>query len=75
MNLSEDFELLESLFLELDPIEDGFGGALLEVHRHRDRYVLVEVTPSTGNQLLRFSSKGRELVYAAFDRERDAISG
>ncbi len=75
MNLSEDFELLESLFLELDPIEDGFGGVLLEVHRHRDRYVLVEVAPSTGNQLLRFSSKDRELVYAAFDRERDAISG
>ena len=34
MNLSEDFELLESLFVELDPLEDGFGGVLLEIHRH-----------------------------------------
>ena len=76
MNISEDFELLESLFVELDPLEDGFGGVLFEVHRHGDRYVLVEVAPSTGNQLLRFSSKDRELVYAAFARERGvATSG
>jgi hypothetical protein len=70
MNLSEDFELLESLFLELDPLEDGFGGVVLELYRHGDRYVLLEVAPSTGNQLLKFSSKDRELVYAAFSRSR-----
>lgn len=70
MEVREDFELLESLFVELDPLEDGFGGVLLEVHRHGDRYVLLEVALSTGNQLLRFSSKDRELVYAAFARER-----
>jgi sporulation-control protein spo0M len=76
MNLSEDFELLESLFLELDPLEDGFRGVLLETYRHGNRYVLLEMASSTGNQLLRFSSKDRELVYAAFDRERGgAISG
>ena len=69
MNLSEDFELLESFFLELDPLEDGFGGVLLEIYRNGDRYVLLEVAPSTGHQLLRFSSKERELVYAAFTRE------
>jgi hypothetical protein len=46
MNVSEDFELLESLFVELDPLENGFGGVLLEVHRHGDRYVLLEVAPS-----------------------------
>ena len=39
MNLSEDFELLESLFLELDPLEAGVGGVLLESHRYGDRYV------------------------------------
>ena len=26
MNISEEFKLLESLFVELDPLEDGFGG-------------------------------------------------
>ena len=75
MNLSENFELLESLFVELDPLEDGFGGVLLEIHRHGVRYVLLEVAPSTDNRLLRFSSKDRELIYLVFDRERDAISG
>jgi hypothetical protein len=69
MNLSEDFELLELLFVELNPLEDGFGGALLEIYRNGDRYVLLEMASSTGNQLLRFSSKERELVYAAFTRE------
>jgi hypothetical protein len=33
MNLSEDYELLESLLVELDPLEDGFAGVILEVHR------------------------------------------
>ena len=75
MDLSEDFELLESLFLELDPLEDGFGGVLLENYRHGDRYVLLEVAPSSGNQVLRFSSKDRELVYAAFARQRGTFSG
>ena len=74
--MMEYTELLESLFVELDQLENGFSGALVEVHRHGDRYVLLEVAPSTGNQLLRFSSKDRELVYAAFARERGgATSG
>jgi hypothetical protein len=62
-------ELLESLFVELDPLEDGFAGVLLEIHRHGDRYVLLETAPMTGNQLLRFSSRDRELIYAAFTQE------
>lgn len=76
MQIREDFELLESLFVELNPLEDGFAGVLIEIYRHGDRYVLLEVAPATGNQLLRFSSKNRELVYAAFGRERGgATSG
>jgi hypothetical protein len=70
MNIREDFELLESLFVEMDPLEDGFAGVLLEIHRHGDWYVLLETAPTTGHQLLRFSSKDRGLVYAAFAYER-----
>ncbi len=33
MKLEEDIELLESLFVELDPLTDGFVGVLVEVHR------------------------------------------
>ena len=56
--------------MELDPLEDGFAGVLLEIHRCGDRYVLLEVAPATGNRLLRFSSKDRELVYATLAREQ-----
>ena len=71
MQVREDFELLESFFVEMDPPEDGFVGVLLEVYRQGYRYVLSEVAPTTGNRLLRFSSKERGLVYAAFARELD----
>ena len=57
MEVKEDFELLESLFVELDPLTDGFAGVLLEVHRREDRYVLLETAPTTGNRLLRFSER------------------
>ena len=69
MQIREDFELLECLFVELDPLEDGFAGVLLEIHRYGDRYVLLEVAPSTGNRLLRFSSKDRGLVYTVLAGE------
>ena len=69
MQIREDFELLECLFVELDPLEDGFAGVLLEVYRHGDRYVLLEVAPATGNRLLRFSSKDRGLVSAVLAGE------
>ncbi len=69
MWIGEDFELLESLFVELDPLEDGFVGVLLEIYRHGDRYVLLEVAPATGNRLLKFSSKDRGLVSAVLAGE------
>lgn len=33
MDLPQDFELLESLSVELDPLKDGFVGVLIEVYR------------------------------------------
>jgi sporulation-control protein spo0M len=62
-------ELLEALVVELDPLEDGFSGALVEVYRRGDRYVLLETASGSGNRLLTFSSKDKELVYAALVRE------
>lgn len=67
MELEEDFELLESLFVELDPLVAT--GVLLEIHRQGDRYVLLETAPLTGNRLLKLSSKNRELIYTAFAKE------
>ena len=65
----EDIELLKSFLVELKPLTDGFAGALLEVHRQGDRYVLLETALTTGNMPLRFSSKDKELVYAAYTQE------
>ena len=75
MQIREDFELLESLFVELDPLEDGFAGVLLEVYRDGDRYVLLEVAPATGNRLLKFSSKDRGLVSAVLAGELGGLLG
>ncbi len=47
----------------------------MEIYRHGERYVLLETAPSTGNRLLKFSSKDRELVYAALARELGGPSG
>jgi hypothetical protein len=69
--------LPEQLFasaVDMDPLLDGFSGVLVEIYREREpsggfRYVLLETASATGNQLFRFSSKDRELVYAALARE------
>ena len=61
----------------MDPLLDGFSGVLVEIYRERDpsggfRYVLLETACVSGNQLLRFSSKDKGLIYAALARELDA---
>jgi hypothetical protein len=61
----------------MDPLLDGFYGVLVEIYRERDpsggfRYVLLETACLSGNQLLKFSSKDKGLVYAALARELDA---
>ncbi len=57
MELREDFELPGSLFVKLDSLENGFSEILLELYRHGDLHALLEIAPTTGNRLLRFSSK------------------
>jgi hypothetical protein len=59
-------ELLESLFVELDPLVGT--GVLVEVWRVEGGYVLLE-TAATGNRLLRFASKDGGLVYALLEQE------
>ncbi len=69
MNPTEDIELLELLLVEMDPLQHGFVGVLIEVHRCGDRYILSETATATGNRLLAFSSKNKGLVYDIFARE------
>ena len=69
--------LPEQLFastIRMDPLVDGFSSVLVEIYRERRssgdfHYVLLETASATGNQIFKFSSKDRELVYAALARE------
>jgi hypothetical protein len=80
MKLDSLPEQLFASVVGMDPLLDGFSGVLVEIYREREssggfRYVLLETACATGNQLLRFSSKDRELIYAALAHELDALSG
>jgi hypothetical protein len=75
--------LQEQLFasaIDMDSLLDGFSGVLVEIYREWEssggfRYALLETACATGNQLLRFSSRDRDLVYAALARAlRAALS-
>ncbi len=74
MKLESPPKLLFISLVGMDPLLDGFSGVLVEIYREREysgefRYVLLETASGTGDQLLRFSSKDKELVYAALARE------
>jgi hypothetical protein len=69
MRLVGRHEVLESVFVEMDPVLDGFCGVLVELLGVGESYVLVETAVGTGNRLLRFSSESPDLAYALFEAE------
>ena len=62
-------EVLESVFVEMDPVLDGFRGVLVELVGVGEGYVLLETAAGTGNRLLRFSSESPDVAYALFEAE------
>jgi hypothetical protein len=76
MRFNREQEVLESVFVEMDPILHGFRGVLVELVGVEEGYLLLETAAGTGNRLsgtgnrlLKFSSKSLELVYAFFEAE------
>jgi hypothetical protein len=69
MRLVGRHEVLESVFVEMDPVLHGFRGVLVELVAAGEGYVLLETAAGTGNRLLRFSSKNPESAYAFFEAE------
>lgn len=57
MRFDAEQEVLESVFVEMDPILHGFRGVLVELVGAGEGYVLLETAAGTGNRLLRFSSR------------------
>jgi hypothetical protein len=62
-------EVLESVFVEMDPILHGFCGVLVELVGVGEGYVLLETASGTGNRLLKVSSRSPELAYELFEAE------
>ena len=61
--------VLESVFVEMDPVLHGFCGVLVELLGVGEGYVLLETAAGTGNRLLRFASESPELAHALFEAE------
>jgi hypothetical protein len=69
MELSEGYEVIEWIVVEMDPALEGFAGVLFELLFDGERYVLAETALGSGNRLLRFRSNDRRLAYALFEAE------
>lgn len=67
-------ELLESYFVELDPVIDGCLGVFVELYRQESfegdiRFVLTETAAATGNVLLRLNTTSEARARAALAAE------
>lgn len=60
---TEDQVVLESVYVEMDPVLEGFEGVLIELSRQDKSYILTETAAATGNLLLRFTSSRPESAY------------
>ena len=67
MKVAEDYEVLESVTVAMDPDVDGFFGVLVELVFDGERYVLSETALGSGNRLLQFRSEDRRLAYALLE--------
>lgn len=66
--------VLESVYIDFDPILDGFDGVVIALSRQGSNYTLTEIAVATGNPLLRFSSTDANLAYGLFCKETSAKS-
>ena len=69
MRLVGRHEVLESVFVEMDPVLHGFSGVLVELVGIGESCALLETAVGTGNRLLCFSSESLDLTYALFEEE------
>ena len=62
-------EVLESIFVEMDPVLHGFAGVLVELLGVGQRYVLLETAAGSGNRLLEFHTQSPQLARSLFEAE------
>lgn len=61
--------VLESVYIAMDPVLEGFEGVLVELSCQGESYVLTETAVGTGNRLLAFSSNNESLIYALLHQQ------
>lgn len=61
--------VLESIFVEMDPVLDGFQGVLAELRFTGEAYQLNLTAAGSGNQLLDVTSEDPDLVYRLLGEE------
>ena len=69
---AEDYEILESVFIEMDPAICGFVGVFVDLWRCGEEFVFTETAAGTGNRILTFSSREREAAYRLLREELGA---
>ena len=69
MRVAEGHEVIEAIFVEMDPLQDGFCGVLVELVATGEGYAVVETAAGSGNRLLLFCSKSRALARSLFEAE------
>src|SRR5215213_8540006 len=74
MEPAEDIELLELLFVDLGPLQEGFAGVLIKVYRCGDRYVLLKTRVLVFEPFLQ-PVGARELYVANTFKETDYLLG
>ncbi len=62
-------EVLESVFVEMDPVLHGFVGVLVELSRVGEGYAVLETAAGSGDRLLEFRTRSRQLAHAFFEAE------
>lgn len=63
---SNELDLLESVYIEMDPVLEGFEGVLVELAGNHHGYVLIETALGSGNRTFEFASANYRLVYEIF---------
>ena len=69
MRMAGEHEVLESVFIEMDPLVHGFAGVLVELVGVGQRYVLLETAAGSGNRLLEFRTHSPQLARSLFEAE------
>ena len=69
MKVAEDYEVRESVVVEMYPTLDGFAGVPVERVFVGEGHVLAETALGSGNPLLRFCSRDPRPAYALLASE------